>query len=115
MITNNIDKIFKSLLQKNIIITVKNKTVKKGKLIIFSHVGCFVRLELLNGIKKEHVEIPSPFAIYSKDNNIYFDYRLSTLSDGDSQVLGLLQSIQQIRDSKYYDRVLTININNTNE
>lgn len=112
---DRIEDILKGLLQKQITITIKNKTVKRGQLIIFRHVGCFIRLELSNGAKREHVEIPFPYAVEGDDNQIFFDYRLATLADGDDATLKLLQTQRQIRDSKYYDRILTIAINNGNE
>ena len=113
---DRIENTLKHLLQQDISILIKNKVVKHGKLVIFRHVGCFIRLELMNGVKPEHIEMPIPYAVGSspEDTNIYFDYRLITLADGDLDTLKLLQSQAQIRDSKYYDRILTIAINNGN-
>lgn len=112
---DQIEEILKSLLLKEISVSIKNKVVKRGRLIIFRHVGCFIRLELFNGTKKEHIEVPFPYAVEESDNQIFFDYRLATLADGDEQTLSLLQAVNQVRDSKYYDRILTIAINNGNE
>lgn len=113
---DRIEDILKSLLQKQISITIKNKTVKRGRLIIFRHVGCFIRLELFNGTKREHIEIPFPYAVdvAPTADQIFFDYRLRTLADGDETTLELLQAQRQVRDSKYYDRILTIAINDGN-
>lgn len=113
---DRIENILKSLLQTHISVSVKNKTIKKGRLIIFRTVGCFIRLELLNGTKREHVEIPFPYAVEGtpEDHQIFFDYRLATLADGDEETLTLLQTQRQVRDSKYYDRILTIAINDGN-
>lgn len=106
--TDKVEQILKSLLQKHITISVKGKTVKKGQLLIFRPVGCFIRLETLNGIKREHVEIPFPFETFGTNDNFQFDYRLDTLADGDEEVLALLRKQVQVKESKFYDRVLTI-------
>lgn len=112
--TDKVEQILKNLLQKSITVTVKGKTVKKGKLIIFRTIGCFVRLEILNGTKQEHVEMPFPFQVSNnpQSTEYFFDYRLETLADGDEIMLATLRSQVQIKESKYYDRVLTISVNN---
>lgn len=109
---DHIEDIFKSLLQKNIEIVLKNKTIKRGRLIIFRHIGCFIRLEIQTATKQDHIEIPFPYVVESKLDmqQFIFDYRMISLADGDMNTFKLLQNQKQINDNKYYDRVLTINI-----
>jgi hypothetical protein len=109
---DHIEEILKSLLQKNIEIVLKNKTIKRGRLIIFRHIGCFIRLEIQTATKQDHIEIPFPYVIESKPGlqQFIFDYRLISLADGDMCTFKMLQNQKQVRENKYYDRILTINV-----
>jgi hypothetical protein len=107
---DQIDNLLKGILQKTIALTIRGKTLKRGRLVIFGYVGNYVVFDLLNGVKKERVEVPMPFALDIKDSTIIFDYRFVTLADGDMETLGLLKSQKPVKDSKFYDTMLNIEV-----
>lgn len=103
-----LDARFKELFQKDIQLTLKNKTYKKGKLINFKVSGCYLSLVLLTEKKKETFEIPFPFALKQKDLSVIFDYTLETLSEQDYELLVNLKTITPVKKCKFYNTLLTI-------
>jgi len=103
-----LDNSFKPLLQRSIQLTLKNKPYKKGKLINFKLSGCYISFILLTEKKKETFEIPFPFAIKNKQDNVIFDYTLETLSEQDYDLLVNLKTASQIKKCKFYNAILQI-------
>lgn len=102
-------------LQKQFTFTLKNKVIKRGKLILFKKVHYHLQLTLLNNKgNKENFEIPIPFKTeyhHSKDENVlYFDYRISTLSGNDKKIEKVLNEyrIKNIEPSQYFNSILEI-------
>jgi hypothetical protein len=58
-----LDTYFKPLLQRNVQLTLKNKSFKKGRLINFKLSGCYVSFVVLTEKKRETFEIPFPLII----------------------------------------------------
>lgn len=104
----SLDNHFKTLFQKNIQLTLKNKAFKKGKLINFKVSGCYLAVVLLTEKKKETFEIPFPFAISKDERGIMFDYTLQTLSEQDYELFVNLKTITPVKKCKFYNTVLTI-------
>lgn len=99
-----------SCLQKNIAFSVNNRTLKKGRLILFRRVHYFVQLSLLTEKgTRENIEVPIPYKVedYSEEGLLYFDYRLKSLE---------VESLPRIPDkvsSVYFDKILEIQAANT--
>lgn len=104
-----LDNFIKPYFLKDVVFTLKNKTYKKGKLVNFKISGCYVSFILNTEKKKESFEIPFPFAVTEKDNQITFDYKLETLAEQDFELLINLKSTTKVKNSKFYNAVLTIN------
>jgi len=119
-IINNIPRedIFTDSLQKHLTFTLKNKVIKKGRLILFKKVHYYIQLTLLN-IKgnRENFEIPIPFdtEYYNTDgeNTLYFDYRNLTLTGNNKKMEESLKEykIKNVEPSNYYNSILEITIN----
>jgi len=109
-----IEETLKGLLQSNIKMNLKNKTFKKGKLILFRQNNYHLELtiEIKDGVTKKF-EIPIPFDVESWDEDglVYFDYRLSTLSKGNSKFYHLVKTLPKIGNNKFYDTILEIEVN----
>ena len=103
------DKTIKPFFLKDVVFTLKNKTYKKGKFINFRLTGCYLTFIVNTEKKKETFEIPFPFALKGKNEQIIFDYRLETLAEQDFDLLINLKSTTKIKNSKFYNTVLTIN------
>lgn len=76
------DKFLVNCLQKQIIFSINNKTIKKGKLLLYKRAHYFVQFTLMSDKgNREHVDVPFPFKVesYEEDNLLYFDYRIKSL------------------------------------
>jgi hypothetical protein len=94
-------------LQKNLHFSINNKTIKRGRLLLFRKFHYFIQIALLTekGVR-ENFEIPIPFGVefYSEDGLIYFDYRLKALE------VDSLPKIPEKVTSAYFDKILEIQI-----
>jgi len=113
-IDNELDNTLKNLLQKTIVIYLKNKQYKTGKLILYKLTHYFLELTLKNleSSKLKKVEIPYPFAFeyWKNDNILYFDYRLKNISKNDDVLLGKILKMTRVGDNKFYNSILEIEI-----
>jgi hypothetical protein len=105
---NNIDNDLKNYFQKNIVLTLRSKQYKKGKLINFKLSGCYLSLIMLTEKKKETFEIPFPFNIKREPNKLVFDYTLESLAEQDFELLVNLKATNQVKKCKFFNTTLTI-------
>jgi len=105
---NNIDNDLKNYFQKNIVLTLRSKQYKKGKLINFKLSGCYLSFIMLTEKKKETFEIPFPFNIKREPNKLVFDYTLESLAEQDFELLVNLKATNQVKKCKFFNTTLTI-------
>ena len=111
-----LEKVLKSLLQAHIKLHLKGKVFKEGKLLLFRQIHYHLELiiENLKGETKKF-EIPIPFNVeeWNDENLVYFDYRLQALARGNTALLEMLQSLPRLSNSKFYNTIIEIEIENT--
>ena len=112
----DIEKACKYLLQKDIILDIKNKTYKQGKLILFYQRNFYITF-VMDTVKKqkEKIEIPIPYGveIHEEENLVYFDYRIKTLSKHAPEIeTNLIVYPKKIAGNKFWDSILLINSSN---
>jgi len=109
----DIEKACKFLLQKEIVIELKNKTHKQGKVVLFYQKNFYITLVMNTPKKdKEKVELPIPYGVefYEDEDLIYFDYRIKTLSKHAPDIeTNLLVYPKKISGNKFWDSILLIN------
>lgn len=105
---DKIDNLLKPFLQKNVVFSTKNKNYKNGKLLLYKLSGNYLSFIVVNDKKRETFEIPFPYAADITNNKIIFDYRLDTLAENDYELLITLRGVSKVKNSKFYDSVLTI-------
>ncbi len=94
-------------LQKQVIFSIGDKTIKKGRLLLFRRVHYFIQISLLTDKNiRENFEVPIPFKVenYKEDGLLYFDYRVSSLN---------VQSLPKIPEkvsSSYFNRILEMSV-----
>lgn len=101
---------FIECLQKSICFSINNKTIKRGKLLLFRRFHYFIQIALMSEKgTRENFDIPIPFKIesYIDDGLMYFDYRLKSLEV--ENVPFITEKISSI----YFDKILEIQIVNT--
>ena len=94
-----------SCLQKPISFSINNKTIKKGRLLLFRRAHYFVQITLQTEKNtRENIELPIPFKIenYEEDGLMYFDYRLGSLN------VECLPKIPDKVSSIYFNKILEI-------
>ena len=103
----------KKLLQKNISFEIKNKIIKKGKLILFYQRNFYLVFILENDKKKkDKLEIPIPFGMeYHEDDELmYFDYRIVTLKKHLFDIEPYFTLFNpKVAKSKFFNIILTVN------
>jgi len=109
------EELFISALQRNLSITLGNKTIKRGKLMLYKKQHYNIQLTLVNSkLNRENFEIPIPFSVefHSDENLIFLDYRITTLTGNDTQMETFLRNhrVKGIEPSQYFDKILTIKI-----
>ena len=96
-----------SSLQKRLAFSLKDKVVKRGKLLLFKRVSFHIQISLLTDKNiKENFEIPIPFRVESheKEGLMYYDYRLESLNTS------VFPIIPEKVSSSYFNRILEVSV-----
>jgi hypothetical protein len=103
----SIDAFFTETLQSYLTLSINNKLIKKGRLILFKRVHFFIQLSFLSDKNTiEHLELPIPFDVedYFDEGLVYFDYRIRSLRiDSVPEVVGKVTST-------FFDKILEITV-----
>lgn len=106
----------KFLLQKTVNFEIKNKTIKQGRIDLFTQRNFYLIFHLTSNKKsREKIEVPIPYdvEIHEDDNLVYLDYRIKTLSKftPDAEPLLKLYANNNVNNNKFWNTILTINAN----
>jgi len=108
----HIEESCKTLLQKDLSFEIKNKTIKRGKVVLFFQRNFHIVFVLdTDKAKRDKIELPIPFKIehHDSDGLVYFDYRVATFSKMFPECQPYLTFYtQKVAKSKYYDSILSI-------
>jgi len=112
-IIENIESGLKSFFLNDVIFYINDKVIKKGKIINASIKDFFIifKIEVQKGGIKTF-EVPYPFNINYKNNEIVFDYKINSLVDGDAFKFCKAKNFKTKKMSKFYDCELIIRKNN---
>lgn len=94
-----------SWLQKPVAFSIKNKTIKKGRLLLFRRAHYFVQIAIQTSKNtRENFDVPIPFAIehHEEEGLLYFDYRLDSLN------VSALPKMPDKISSIYFNNILEI-------
>lgn len=106
---DNIDNIFKNILQKNVVFKIGAQYYKKGKFLLYSygHYNIFCSIKSPTRAKIEILKLPLPFHAYLDKDFIVFDYRISSFLNTKT----LIDSYKKVKKpnlSKFYDNILIL-------
>ena len=96
-----------SCLQKNLVFSIGDRVIKKGRLLLFRRVHYYIQISLLTEKNtRENFEIPIPFRVenYPEDGLLYFDYRLDSLN-----VKNLPKIFKKV-SSTYFNKILELSV-----
>lgn len=94
-------------LQKQVVFSIGDKALKKGKLLLFRRVHYFIQISLMSDKNtRENFEIPIPFKVenYKDEGLLYFDYRVSSLN------VKSLPKIPEKISSTYFNKILELSV-----
>jgi hypothetical protein len=96
-------------LLRNISVKCNNKILKSGKLKLFNIKQFFIKLHLENAKKEIKVfEIPYPFKVNAADNNLTFNYHLSSLYGAGDFTHMKIKMLKSDTTSKMYNNIVNI-------
>ena len=101
----------KTLLQRDIKLTINNKVLREGKLILFNLRDYYIECTLINKNNQQKVyEIPVPFDIDIQSKHILFNYGIKQVAKRDVENIVTIKMLSSNigKKSKFYDNTLTI-------
>jgi hypothetical protein len=102
-------KALQRFLQMNIIIKCEGKTLKAGRLKLFSTKQYFIRLNIETPKKETKIlELPYPYDMCLTDTSCTLNYRLSVLTNGNNTTTSKLRTLKTNMSHKVYDNLVTI-------
>ena len=114
MISEKIENFLRATLQKKIRIRVNNKTLREGRLILFSVKDFYMTLMLKTDedVVKTY-EMPVPFTVrVGKNTDAVFDYTIDTITRNEVAKKILITTLYNKvgKKSKFYDNTVSIEI-----
>jgi len=107
----DIEQLIKPLLLRNISFTVDNKTLKSGKLILFSVKDFFCVFTLTTpdrGNKRFIYEIPYPFTTNVTISSLEFDYTIDSFCLNNNNIAAATKKISLNRPSKLFNKKMVV-------
>jgi hypothetical protein len=101
----------KILLQRDIKLTINNKILREGRLILFNLKDYYIECTMINKNDQQKVyEIPVPFNIDINPNNIVYSYNIDRASKHNLENLVAVKMLASNvgKKSKFYDNTLII-------
>lgn len=106
------EKIFLPFFQKNISITLENKTLRQGRLLLFCIKDFYLHFTLQCGSVTKTFELPYPFKIYSDPasiNILVLDYKMNSFTQDLHNILDKAkQLINKDKHMKFFNGVIKI-------
>jgi len=107
----NIEQLIKPFLLRDISFTVDNKTLKSGKLILFTVKDFFCVFTLTTsdrGNKRFIYEVPYPFTTYNTISSLEFDYTLDSFCLNNTIIANAVKKITFNRVSKLFNKKMVV-------
>ena len=106
-----IEESLKQLLQRKVKIHLNNRVWRSGRCLLYKQSGFYLEI-ILKSSKRERFEVPIPFDIFydKKSSTMYFDYRFSTLTHGNKELLEMINKIEIEKKSRFHDTLMGVEI-----
>lgn len=110
MKVENLEKNVNMFLQQNIKISVNNKFVKTGKLILFSVKDFYLNFTLQQSHSKKIIEIPYPYEFFYMDKKIILSYMLEKFCSNITEVQNHVKLLTPKKPNKFFNTYAEISI-----
>lgn len=99
-------------LQKHAEFVIDSKTIKSGKILLFSIKDFFCAFLLYNETKKKRFlyEIPYPFSFTENKDELIFDYTLATFTQNNPAVKDDFLKFRNKKSSKLFNKKVKLRI-----
>ena len=104
---------FNDLLQNEITISLNDKVLREGKLILFSIKNFYLTFNISSNPGSNRLvyyELPSPFSYEVKNKSIKLSYKLKHFHQDNSDILIPMQLLGKSKLHKMYDKEIQIDI-----
>jgi len=111
-----LEEYLKTILLRNLTISIKNKTLKKGKFILFRQNGYTIDFHLNQVLPSKTkmiiCNLPIPFNIVNtSEQHTIFDYRLATIAGNNVIIKEKIILFSPVTKNKFYDTIVNIQVN----
>ena len=84
IISDHVEQVLKDTLQNNVQFILNGKVVREGKMIIYTVKDYYITFNFINlKGQKKHYEVPVPFVITKKGNDIIMSYEVELATKND--------------------------------
>jgi len=104
---------FNNLLQSEITISLNDKVLREGKLILFSIKNFYLTFNLAcnpTSTRLVYYELPSPFSYEVRNKSIKLSYKLKHFHQDNADILVPMQLLGKSKLHKIYDKEILVNI-----
>ena len=101
----------KNYLQKNVTFSVGQKTVRRGKLLLYNINDYYIKFTIKTNkdIQKTY-EVPFPFQVYDNKNYLTLSYKINDLCAGNNTRIDFINKYFTEITNKLHDKRLIISI-----
>jgi len=110
MKVESLEKNINIFLQQNIKISVNNKFVKTGKLILFSIKDFYLNFTLQQHNSKKIIEIPYPYDFFYENNKMVLSYMLNKFHLNITDVQNHIKLLTPKKPNKFFNTYAEISI-----
>ena len=106
---------FNNLLQSDISISLNDKVLREGKLVLFSIKNFYLTFSFAHSptsTRLVYYELPPPFAYNKNSHGIKLSYKLKEFHQNNEDILIPMQLIGKTKLHKIYDKDIQVNIKN---
>lgn len=104
----DVERTINTFLQRNTTFLIDNKSIKKGKLVLFNVKDFYLIFHLKSGNDQKKYELPYPFKVYMEEGKIVLDYTIDTLSQNNDNLLYRIMSLNRKKNSKIFNSKIVI-------
>jgi hypothetical protein len=106
------EKNFLPFFQKNITITLENKIIRAGRLLLFSIKDFYLHFTLISNNTQKNFELPYPFDTYMENltsDILVLDYKINTFTRGLPEIKEHTKTLyNKGKHMKFFDNIVKI-------
>ena len=110
MKVEQLEKSINLFLQQNIKISINNKFIKTGRLILFAIKDFYLVFTLSIQQSKKIVEVPYPFDFFIKDGKVFLNYSINKFSSNITEAENHIKLLAPKKPNKFFNSCAEISV-----